>query len=274
MITGHLLRRLGILLPRAKIRASIHRVDPINTAIRRSITIRRRVYCVDGPNSLWHIDGHHKLIKWRLVIHGGIDGYSRTIVYLRCSSNNTASTVISSFSDAVSKYGVPDQVRSDRGGENTQVWQFMLEQHHSQSAVLVGSSTHNQRIERLWRDVHRCVAVLFADLFRELEGDGKLNALNEVDMFCLHSVFLPRINDSLDSFTESWNNHALSTSNNLTPNQLFIEGALRQNMTPALPSVSPTGTAVQTLIPQSTDPIAVPRSTFQHFRFLKREWLL
>ena len=163
----------------------------------------------------------------------------------------------------MSKYGVPDQVRSDRGGENTQVWQFMLEQHHSQSAVLVGSSTHNQRIERLWRDVHRCVAVLFADLFRELEGDGKLNALNEVDMFCLHSVFLPRINDSLDSFTESWNNHALSTSNNLTPNQLFIEGALRQNMTPALPSVSPTGTAVQMLIPQSTDPIAVPRSTFQ-----------
>ena len=24
-----------------------------------------------GPNSLWHIDGNHKLIKWHLVIHGG-----------------------------------------------------------------------------------------------------------------------------------------------------------------------------------------------------------
>ena len=42
LITGHLYR-LGIVLPRARIRASIHRVDPINTAIRRSITIRRRI---------------------------------------------------------------------------------------------------------------------------------------------------------------------------------------------------------------------------------------
>ena len=46
----------------------------MNTAI-RSVTIRRRVYCVDGPNSLWHIDGHHKLIKWRFVVHGGINGF-------------------------------------------------------------------------------------------------------------------------------------------------------------------------------------------------------
>lgn len=61
LLPGHL-HRLGIALPRSRIRASIHRVDPINTAIRRSVTIRRRVYCVEGPNSLWHINGHHKLI--------------------------------------------------------------------------------------------------------------------------------------------------------------------------------------------------------------------
>lgn len=46
------------------------------------MTIRRRVYHVDGPNSLWHVDGHHKLIRWHMVIHGGIDGYSRTVVFL------------------------------------------------------------------------------------------------------------------------------------------------------------------------------------------------
>ena len=27
--------------------------------------------------SLWHIDGYHKLIRCKIVIHGGIDGYSR-----------------------------------------------------------------------------------------------------------------------------------------------------------------------------------------------------
>ena len=73
-----------------------------------------------------------------------MDRYSRTITYMRCSTNDLATTVMASFSDAVSNYGVPDQVRSDRGGEN-------IEQHNSESSVLVGSSTHNERIERMWR---------------------------------------------------------------------------------------------------------------------------
>ena len=259
LITGHLYR-LGIILPRSRIRASIHRVDPVNTAIRRSVTIRRRVYCVDGPNSLWHIDGHHKLIKWRFVVHGGIDGFSRTIVYLHCSTNNFPSTVMASFADAVCKYGVPNQIRSDRGGENVQVWEYMLEQHRSESAVLVGSSTHNERIERLWRDVYRCVGVLFADLFREMESDNALSCLNEVDLFCLHTVFLPRINSALDSFLESWNNHPVSTEHNRTPNQLFVDGALRQNMIPT-PHI-PTHAVGNIPIPTSSEAVEVPRSAF------------
>ena len=95
------------------------------------------------------------------------------------------------FADAVAKYGVPEQVKSDRGGENVAVWQYMLEQHHSESAVLVGSSTHNERIERLWRDVYRCVGVLFADLFREMEGEGNLSCLNEVYRFVLLAFSFP-----------------------------------------------------------------------------------
>lgn len=186
LITGHL-HRLGIVLPRYRIRACIHRIDPINTAI-RSIVIRRRVYSVSGPNLLWHIDDNH---KWRFIIHGGIDRYSRTITYLRCSTNNLASTVMVFFADVVSKYGVPDQVRSDSGGENMQVWQYMMEQHRSQASVLVGSSTHNDRIEHLWCDLHRCVNVMFADVFREMESDSTLSNLNEVDMYCLHTLYLP-----------------------------------------------------------------------------------
>ena len=123
LMAGHLFS-IGIIVPRATLRASIHRVDPFNTAVRRSVTVRRRVYHVEGPNSLWHIDGHHKLIKWRFVVHGGIDGFSRTIVYLECSTNNPSSSVLAAFTNAISKYGVPNKVRSDRGGENVQVWQY------------------------------------------------------------------------------------------------------------------------------------------------------
>ena len=144
-----------------------------------------------------------------------------------------------------------------------------MEQHHSESAVLVGSSTHNERIERLWRYVHRCVAVLFADLFRGMEAEGILSCLNEVDLFCLHWVFVPRINSVLDSFTESWNNHPLSSSQNLTPNQLFIQGALRQNMTPALPIPVHSSSSIQ--LPTLHDAVGVPRSAFAAFDDLKSE---
>ena len=214
LIIGHLANQ-KITIPRARIRA---RVDPINTVLRRSVTVRRRVYHSEGPNAVWHIDGNHKLIKWRLVIHGGIDGYSRTVVFLDCSDNNRATTVLRCFTKAIDNYGLPTKIRTDLGGENIEVWRYLIEQHANDSAVITGSSTHNEQIERLWRDVYRCVGILYADTFRQLEEEGKLDALNEIDIFCLHFVFKPRNNSTLFSFTESWNNHSISTEANHTPN--------------------------------------------------------
>ena len=89
-----------------------------------------------------------------MVIHGAIDGYSRKIMYLKCANNNKASTVVSFFSSAVNLFGMPDKIRSDKGGENTDVWRYMLHYNNMDSLCIVtGSSTHNERIERLWCDV-------------------------------------------------------------------------------------------------------------------------
>ena len=211
MMMGHLTSR-DICIPRARLRASIHRVDHDNTVARRSVTVYRRVYYADGPNAVWHIDGNHKLIRWRFVVHGGVDGYSRTLVYLRCSTDNRATTVLASFTEAVHTHGLPCRVRSDLGGENVEVWHFIAQQHGTDSAVITGSSTHNERIERLWRDYFRSIGSLFYDTFRALEAENSLDPLNEVDMFCLHYVYLKRINSAIDSFVESWNNHQISTA--------------------------------------------------------------
>ena len=63
-------------------------------------------------------------------------------------------------------------------------------QNGTDSAVIVGSSSHNERIEHLWCDYFRSVGSLFYDTFRALEDYDKLDPLNEVDMFCLHYVYL------------------------------------------------------------------------------------
>ena len=57
MIVG-MLRQLGHRVPRERIQASLLRIDPVHCVFNR-IHIRRRVYSVPGPNSLWHHDGQH-----------------------------------------------------------------------------------------------------------------------------------------------------------------------------------------------------------------------
>lgn len=141
------------------------------------------------------------------------------------------------------------------------VWRFMIEQHGTVSSVITGSSTHNERIERLWRDVYRCVASIFYDIFSSLEDEGKLNAGNEIDLYCLHFIFLPRINSALHSFIESWNNHPISTENNKTPNQLFIRGALEQNIAFQYPQPSRASISHPSL-PAASAPVEVLRSRF------------
>ena len=59
---NHILRRIGIFIQRALLRYSISRVDPARVEERRKGRLHRRIYNVQGPNHLWHVDTNHKLI--------------------------------------------------------------------------------------------------------------------------------------------------------------------------------------------------------------------
>lgn len=135
-------------------------MDPLGTALQWSAPIYRRKYLVPCPNALWHLNGNHKLIHCRMVVHCCVDGYSCLIVYAHCTDNNSAETVLSLFKDSSKEYGLPSRVRVDNGSENMHVAQNMLENRGLiRGSVIAGSSIHNTRVESTHRDVYQGVLV-------------------------------------------------------------------------------------------------------------------
>lgn len=63
MVKG-LLQSKGHRVQKERIRQSLLRTDPIGVMQRWSVAVRRRRYNVHSPLALWHIDGHHKLIRY------------------------------------------------------------------------------------------------------------------------------------------------------------------------------------------------------------------
>eukprot|EP00731_Ephydatia_muelleri_P020481 Em0013g208a len=119
-----------------------------------------------------------------VVIHGGIDGYSRQVVYLGASNNNKSKTVLQLFPEA---YGWPSPVRLDCGGANIEVARCMtstrgLGQHS-------GSSAHNQRM-------FRCVCHLYYPC--SMKWKLAIYCLPSAKLTC--SAYIPRINAQLKTF--------------------------------------------------------------------------
>lgn len=138
----------------------------------------------------------------------------RFITFLKASGNNLPETVFQLFEESCNKYGIPHMVRADRGGENVLVRDYMQIQKGPQGFIS-GRSVHNQRIERLWRDVYERVIVTYHDLFQNMEERGFIDINNDTDLDILRQgmynffilVFLPAINYNLFTFREMHNAH-------------------------------------------------------------------
>ena len=70
---------------------------------------------------------------------------------------------------------------------------WMLHHGITSNSVLTGRSVHNQQIEHLWRDASQSFIGLYERLFHFMESHHYLDPLNEVHIYALHYVYLPRI---------------------------------------------------------------------------------
>ena len=158
----------GLWIQCRHVRLSMKRVDGLGQVLRQRKVIQRKQYRVKQPNTLWHLNGHHKLIRWGIVIHGFVDGYSRTVnstswvlqckltsnlqvVALKASTNNRVMTVLELFLDALDEYGMPSRMRGDRGGENIYCAIYMVMRNGpDRSSFIWGSWVHLVLVLRPW----------------------------------------------------------------------------------------------------------------------------
>ena len=144
---------------------------------------------------------------------------------MKCATNNEAATVLTLFQEAIHRFSVPLRIRCDHGTENVHVARWMLNHYGTNTnPVLTGLSVHNQRIERLWRDVGDAFVHYYKSLFYFMEEHQILDPLDETHLYALHYIYLPRISRSIEEFIQAWNNHPVRTENCRSPIQVWIDG--------------------------------------------------
>ena len=106
-------------------------------------------------------------------MHGCVDGYSRAVIYLKCFTNNLASTALQCFINGTQEYDLPSHVRGDKGVENVDIARLMImKKELNCRSFIAGRSIHNQR---LWAEVNRVSSSYYKDLFNFMQNDGILD---------------------------------------------------------------------------------------------------
>ena len=106
----------------------------------------------------------------------------------------------------------------DKGTENVGIAdvQTPLRQDHDNNTVtvMIGSSNHNQRIERWWGYCRKAILQCYMDLFKDLETSGILQINNVLHMECLKFCFMNVLRNELKMHAQIWNEHRVRSIKN------------------------------------------------------------
>jgi hypothetical protein len=168
----YLQQQFGYKARRDDLAAAQKQLDPTGVTsylpgLRRA---RLKNYTTSGPNFLWCLDGHDKLVQYGIEIYTAIDAYSHKIVWFYCgNSNRTPISVLKQYLNAVKAVGVyPRFLCTDKG-----IGTVLLADYHFSLFIeaalreqwseaeyeairisdcyIYGPSTRDMRAEGLWR---------------------------------------------------------------------------------------------------------------------------
>ena len=112
--------------------------------------------------------------------------------------------------------------------------------------------------ERLWRDVYRCVASTYHDLFYYMEEEKVLDPESDIDIFVLHCVFLPQINRALECFSGAWNQHSLRTERMWSPQKIWTNGLQQDTTDDIFTDLDTFGLDPDGPVPEAQQQVVVP----------------
>ena len=164
-------------------------------------------YCSNGPNDVWHCDGYDKINQYGFPIHGGADGFSRKILWLKVvRSNNNPIVPATLYLRAIKEQGLsPNLLKTDCGSENGDIAAVHCFLTGSNLSHRYGASHANQRIENWWtRSFSGCVID-----FKQPVYDGIFVPGNVIHMECIRFVYADFLQRKLDQVKNEWNFHTI-----------------------------------------------------------------
>uniref|UniRef100_A0A1X7VWR9 Integrase core domain-containing protein n=1 Tax=Amphimedon queenslandica TaxID=400682 RepID=A0A1X7VWR9_AMPQE len=160
-----------------------------------------------------------------------------------------------------------DEIATAFGTSCTTLWRRLKEYNVSTSkgigrgSHIAGCSTRNQRIERLCRNLYRCVASTYNALFHAMEAVEVLDPDDEVNLFVLHCLYLPRINNSIEEFCKALKKHPLRIEHCWSPYKIWTNSVLRDEIDHEIPDLDSFGLDQEgPIADEQTNTVVVPET--------------